>query len=721
MLNNNFIAGGNAYVLYVESGASVARSNYNNMLTTGTVFAKWGSNNYSGLPGYQTGTNLDTNSISVDPVYYSNSDLHTANPLIYAAGTPVSGITTDIDGDLRNTTAPCIGADEFLPLQFDVAAIAIVQPNVAFAPATATKTVEVRIRNYGTDTITSIPVAYKYANNNPVVETWGGTLLPGASVSFVFNTQFAVLPGDLNLCVYTNLPNDMKHSNDTVCMVFTGIPLLNISYWDNFDGGPNYWVSDGNLWEHGTPAQTSLNGALSAPNAWMTHLASNYSNNADASLYSPYFDVANFNSATLKFYQKRRVATNDQAVVEYSIDQGQNWVLLGYMGDPAATNWYNKQANGQHYFGGNLNTWTLSTYDMSAILNPPSGTHPQNIRFRFRFISNSSTTDEGWLIDNFALEAPKIQYDGGVVDIVEPDTMTAIGDTVTVKVKVTNYGYDTLNSIPLRYTVNGVVPVQETWTAAGQGLAPGDTMIYTFTTSYLSPATQYTVCAYTQISGDVYTNNDKTCKSVLVATPVLDAYVHLIVSPVDTMSFNKPATVTIRIINHGTTPLTSIPVQYKVNNNAPVQETWTGAALQYGDSVDYTFSAKIANQPIGTYNLCARTLLMGDQIPYNDERCKLIVTTDLGEMIAANNMKLWQNVPNPASAQTMISYEIPKGGKVVFKMYNMMGEQVMSREYKRNAGKHNIKIDASTLTSGVYFYSIEFDGERLTKRMLISK
>jgi hypothetical protein len=312
-------------------------------------------------------------------------------------------------------------------------------------------------------------------------------------------------------------------------------------------------------------------------------------------------------------------------------------------------------------------------------------------------------------------------YDGGVVAILEPDTMTAIGDTVLVKVKVTNYGYDTLNTIPLRYTVNGGAPVQETWTAAGQGLAPGDTMIYTFTTTYLSPATQYTVCAYTQISGDVYPNNDQSCKNVPVATPVLDAYVYLIVSPVDTMSFNKPATVTIRIINNGTTALTSIPVQYKVNNNAPVQETWTGTALQYGDSVDYTFTTTIANQPVGSYKLCARTLLAGDQIPYNDERCKQIVITGLGEMVAANNMKLWQNVPNPASAQTLIGYEIPKGGKVIFKMYNMMGEQVMSREYKRNAGKHNIKIDASTMTSGVYFYSIEFDGERLTKRMLITK
>ncbi|QLQ06912.1 MAG: hypothetical protein HZY76_13270 [Anaerolineae bacterium] len=66
------------------------------------------------LAAWQTATGQDANSISADPLFVSTTDLHLSGPSSPAvdAGTPIAGITIDIDGDTRSATTPDIGADE---------------------------------------------------------------------------------------------------------------------------------------------------------------------------------------------------------------------------------------------------------------------------------------------------------------------------------------------------------------------------------------------------------------------------------------------------------------------------------------------------------------------------------------------------------------------------------------------------------------------------------
>ena len=60
---------------------------------------------------WKTTTGLDSNSIQVDPRFNSSTDLHVNNGSLMA-GKPLSNVTTDIDGQIRSTTHPTIGADE---------------------------------------------------------------------------------------------------------------------------------------------------------------------------------------------------------------------------------------------------------------------------------------------------------------------------------------------------------------------------------------------------------------------------------------------------------------------------------------------------------------------------------------------------------------------------------------------------------------------------------
>ncbi|MFN0200922.1 MAG: T9SS type A sorting domain-containing protein [Bacteroidia bacterium] len=88
-------------------------SNYNLIYTngTGTMFGRFNAANVADLMAWQTATGQDANSLSTTVPFVSHTNLHlcVANS---GAGTPVAGVTNDIDGDTRNATTPNIGADE---------------------------------------------------------------------------------------------------------------------------------------------------------------------------------------------------------------------------------------------------------------------------------------------------------------------------------------------------------------------------------------------------------------------------------------------------------------------------------------------------------------------------------------------------------------------------------------------------------------------------------
>jgi photosystem II stability/assembly factor-like uncharacterized protein len=83
---------------------------------------------------------------------------------------------------------------------------------------------------------------------------------------------------------------------------------------------------------------------------------------------------------------------------------------------------------------------------------------------------------------------------------------------------------------------------------------------------------------------------------------------------------------------------------------------------------------------------------------------------------------LSQNYPNPFNPATKISFEMPKSGLVSLKIYDVLGREVAAviNEY-RQAGKYTIDFNASSLSSGVYFYKLNTDGFSDIKKMLLIK
>jgi subtilisin family serine protease len=81
------------------------------------------------------------------------------------------------------------------------------------------------------------------------------------------------------------------------------------------------------------------------------------------------------------------------------------------------------------------------------------------------------------------------------------------------------------------------------------------------------------------------------------------------------------------------------------------------------------------------------------------------------EVSVPSEYSLEQNYPNPFNPATQINFSLAGDSRVILKVFNVMGQEVKTllNEY-RKAGIHNINFDASELSSGVYFYSIEASG-----------
>uniref|UniRef100_A0A7V2ZKP6 T9SS type A sorting domain-containing protein n=1 Tax=Ignavibacterium album TaxID=591197 RepID=A0A7V2ZKP6_9BACT len=81
-----------------------------------------------------------------------------------------------------------------------------------------------------------------------------------------------------------------------------------------------------------------------------------------------------------------------------------------------------------------------------------------------------------------------------------------------------------------------------------------------------------------------------------------------------------------------------------------------------------------------------------------------------------------QNFPNPFNNQTKISFYIPEDNYLTLKIFNVLGQDIMTIENKfLIKGSYSYLIDGKDLTSGVYFYILNTGSYSLSKKMLVVK
>jgi hypothetical protein len=85
--------------------------------------------------------------------------------------------------------------------------------------------------------------------------------------------------------------------------------------------------------------------------------------------------------------------------------------------------------------------------------------------------------------------------------------------------------------------------------------------------------------------------------------------------------------------------------------------------------------------------------------------------------------RLNQNYPNPFNSSTRIAYSIHQNGRVVLKVYNLLGEAIRTLvDEDQIAGTHCVSFDAADFTTGIYFYKITADnGFKEIRKMTLMK
>lgn len=216
--NNIFASTGGAKSISIYSPVSLV-SDYNNLFSTGSIAFYYNGSNITSLSNWTTSTQLDSNSICKNPAYKSQTDLHLSADSLNDLGTFV-GIPIDIDNETRNSLTPDIGADEFTPYNSDAGVCQIIEPSNSTLNTDTLYSFIIKIKNYGTDTISKIKIGWSINGIIQLPFEWS-QLLPQDSISpnvyigpLTFNTM-----GNYNIKVWTYLPNDsidQINTNDTI-------------------------------------------------------------------------------------------------------------------------------------------------------------------------------------------------------------------------------------------------------------------------------------------------------------------------------------------------------------------------------------------------------------------------------------------------------------------------------------------------------------------------
>jgi len=87
--------------------------------------------------------------------------------------------------------------------------------------------------------------------------------------------------------------------------------------------------------------------------------------------------------------------------------------------------------------------------------------------------------------------------------------------------------------------------------------------------------------------------------------------------------------------------------------------------------------------------------------------------TDTEQIELPESIVLSPVYPNPFTLSATMAFELPRAAMVRIELYNTLGQRtgVLIDGATMSAGSHQITLDGSQLTSGMYFVSLEADGQ----------
>lgn len=343
-------------------------------------------------------------------VYYLDDTSSTWQ--VFSTNLPNSEVTdieiTSVDAKITASTygrgiwqssIPVILADN------DIALIDVVEPTSSISCDNISPII--KVKNNGLNTVSQINIDYS-VDNTPYNQSWSGSLSSNQTIDITLN-DVLVNKGIHTLDITTSIENDTYSDNNEGTVTFyknDNDDTPNVI--NNFENTEDEWVvitsgTTENLWQMASPGGTStlLTTVASGTKAYITNPNGNYTDYTTSNLVSPCYNLTTIQNPVMRFKLAFDLEEDwDVLYVQYSIDNGLNWQVLGTASDP---NWYNNSSSeneltiGGQWSGTNTTLQEYS-YDLSDFTNE------SQIMFRFHFASDQLVNGEGALIDDFVID-----------------------------------------------------------------------------------------------------------------------------------------------------------------------------------------------------------------------------------------------------------------------------------------------------------------------------
>ncbi|MBC8146031.1 MAG: T9SS type A sorting domain-containing protein, partial [bacterium] len=157
---------------------------------------------------------------------------------------------------------------------------------------------------------------------------------------------------------------------------------------------------------------------------------------------------------------------------------------------------------------------------------------------------------------------------------------------------------------------------------------------------------------------------------------------------------------------------------------------WTQISVRR-DSVVFRGDSIASRATVGTFSI---DVDQNEGVPttfevttYNGDEsiCRDVITGSCGPAsitipTVPTGFRLGDATPNPLTDRTSIAYELLRPSQVVLLLRDESGQLIRRMDFgQTGVGLHTVAIDASTLPSGLYLYTLEAGGERWTKRLVV--
>jgi hypothetical protein len=161
-------------------------------------------------------------------------------------------------------------------------------------------------------------------------------------------------------------------------------------------------------------------------------------------------------------------------------------------------------------------------------------------------------------------------------------------------------------------------------------------------------------------------------------------------------------------------------------------------SIDYNQPFNYALpiqgnSFAVNNLPYGRYQLIGQLIGYPDAIvdslnitPIDTELSGITLNFNLTAIqtnpMIPTTVELYQNYPNPFNPTTKIQFSLPNSSIISLKIYNVLGQEIETLvNGLYNKGNHLLNWNAKNFTSGVYYYVLNYNGSRYSKKMLLIK